>query len=94
VPEELQSLGQDLRDRYHLTCQRLLALRGRRELLEENPVLRRSIQVRNPYVDPLNLLQAELLQRLRDPGEPEPEAVRAALVVTVNGIAAGMRNTG
>ena len=94
VPEELQSLGQDLRDRYHLTCQRLLALRGRGELLEENPVLRRSIQVRNPYVDPLNLLQAELLQRLRDPEEPQPDAVRAALVVTVNGIAAGMRNTG
>ncbi len=94
VPEDLQSLGQDLRDRYHLTCERLLALRGRETLLEGNPVLGRSIQVRNPYVDPLNLLQAELLQRLRNPSEAEPDAVRAALVVTVNGIAAGMRNTG
>jgi phosphoenolpyruvate carboxylase len=94
VPEDLQSLGQDLRDRYHLTCERLLALRNRDELLEENPVLRRSILVRNPYVDPLNLLQAELLQRLRDPEESQPELVRSALLVTVNGSAAGRRNTG
>ncbi len=96
VPEELQSLGSDLRARYALTCERLLELRGRTELLQENPVLHRSIQVRNPYVDPLNLLQSELLQRLRrlDEADPEAKAVRAALLVTVNGIAAGMRNTG
>ena len=62
-----------------------------RELLESNEVLRRSIDVRNPYVDPLNLLQVELLCRERR--KPDPR-VRAALMVTVNGIAAGMRNTG
>jgi len=96
VPEDLQPLGADLRARYALTCERLLELRGRTELLQENAVLRRSIQVRNPYVDPLNLLQSELLQRVRglDEGHPEAEHVRAALLVTVNGIAAGMRNTG
>jgi len=96
VPEDLQSLGEDLRGRYGLLCERLLQLRERSQLLEENPVLRHSIGVRNPYVDPLNLLQAELLKRLRDLDEEseEKEAVRAALLVTVNGIAAGMRNTG
>ncbi len=96
VPAELQPLGADLRARYVLTCERLLELRGRAELLQENAVLRRSIRVRNPYVDPLNLLQAELLQRMRglDQAHPEADTVRAALLVTVNGIAAGMRNTG
>ena len=61
-------------------------------LLEANPVLRRSIDVRNPYVDPINLVQVELLRRLRGP-DPDP-ALFDAFVVTVNGIAAGMRNTG
>jgi phosphoenolpyruvate carboxylase len=55
-------------------------------------VLRRSIDVRNPYVDPINLVQIELLARLRQ-GHDEPELVRA-FVVTVNGLAAGLRNTG
>ncbi|HEY3054054.1 MAG TPA: phosphoenolpyruvate carboxylase, partial [Thermoanaerobaculia bacterium] len=59
-------------------------------LLETNRVLRRSIDVRNPYVDPINLVQAEVLRRLRS-GD---ESLRDAFVVTVNGIAAGMRNTG
>ena len=56
------------------------------------PVLRRSIDVRNPYVDPINLVQIELLARLRK-AEDSAELVRA-FVVTVNGIAAGLRNTG
>jgi phosphoenolpyruvate carboxylase len=54
-------------------------------------VLRRSIDVRNPYVDPINLVQIELLRRLRE--KPDPR-VRRALMVTINGIAAGMRNAG
>ena len=61
-------------------------------LLEDNPVLRRSIDVRNPYVDPINLVQVELLHRLR--GSGGDERLRDALLVTINGIAAGMRNTG
>jgi phosphoenolpyruvate carboxylase len=96
VPASLQPLGERLRQRYQRTCERVLELRAREQLLESAPVLRRSIEVRNPYVDPLNLLQVELLGRLRSlpEGAPDREAVRAALLVTVNGIAAGMRNTG
>jgi phosphoenolpyruvate carboxylase len=55
-------------------------------------VLRRSIDVRNPYVDPINLVQIDVLRRMRE-REPNPQ-LQHAFVVTVNGIAAGMRNTG
>jgi phosphoenolpyruvate carboxylase len=91
VPEHLQPLGSELRARLSRAIKVVLDLTGHRELLESNPVIRRSIDVRNPYVDPLNLLQVELLRRLRQ--QPDP-LVQSALMVTVNGIAAGMRNTG
>jgi len=70
---------------------RILDITSHGTLLEENPVLRRSIDVRNPYVDPINLVQIELLRRLR--AHPD-ERVKTALLVTINGVAAGMRNTG
>ncbi|MES2644301.1 MAG: phosphoenolpyruvate carboxylase [Myxococcota bacterium] len=92
VPPELWPLGADLRRRFVETRSLLLQLRGRTELLAEDPVLRRSIAVRNPYVDPLNLLQAELLRRTRA-GAQDPH-LDAALLTTLTGVAAGMRNTG
>ena len=92
VPPPLQPLGAELRARLARAIDGVLAISGHRELLEENPVLRRSINVRNPYVDPINLLQVELLRRLRS-GDRDPR-LGHALMVTVNGIAAGMRNTG
>jgi phosphoenolpyruvate carboxylase len=70
----------------------VLHVAGRQELLEGNAMLRRSIAVRNPYVDPINLLQVELLRRVRA-GDQAPETLDA-LLVTMNGVAAGMRNTG
>jgi phosphoenolpyruvate carboxylase len=91
VPPELQPIGLDLRRRLHRAVAAIREVTGHAELLEENPVLRRSIDVRNPYVDPINIVQVELLRRAR---LHDQEAVRAALLVTVNGIAAGMRNTG
>ena len=93
VSEELQPLGGELRERYEETVERLLVLTGHDELLENNPVLRRSIDVRNPYVDPINLLQVELLRRCRSTDDPG-EALEKALLTTINGVAAGMRNTG
>ena len=92
APEELRPLGLDLRNRLARAVDAVLAVTGHDVLLEANPVLRRSIDVRNPYVDPINLVQVELLRRLRGP-DPDP-ALFDAFVVTVNGIAAGMRNTG
>ena len=91
VPEELKPIGADLRARLQRAIGGILQISGHHELLESNPVIRRSIDVRNPYVDPLNLVQVELLRRLREHDDPR---TRAALMVTVNGIAAGMRNTG
>lgn len=92
VPPELQPVGRELRGRLARAVNVVLAVTGHHELLENNPVLRRSIDVRNPYVDPINLVQVELLRRLRDP-DADPR-LRDAFGVTVNGIAAGMRNTG
>jgi phosphoenolpyruvate carboxylase len=92
VPPALHALGDELRDRLRRARQGLLSVSGHHELLEDNPVLRRSINVRNPYVDPINLLQIDLLRRLRS-GDDDPR-LSHALMVTVNGIAAGMRNTG
>ncbi len=93
VPEELQRFGQELISDLRRTMGVVLQVTGHDTLLEENGVLRRSIDVRNPYVDPINLIQVELLRRLRT-GDEEDERLREAFLVTVNGIAAGMRNTG
>lgn len=91
VPEELRDIGETLRARLAETIELVKRATGHAGLLENNPVLRRSIEVRNPYVDPINVVQAEILRRLRVSGD---ESLRDAFVVTVNGIAAGMRNTG
>jgi len=92
VPADLHGLGRTLRDRLARAIERVLAVTGHAALVENNPVLRRSIDVRNPYVDPINLVQIELLRRLRQPDASQQ--IRDAFVITVNGIAAGMRNTG
>jgi phosphoenolpyruvate carboxylase len=70
----------------------VLRLTGQTTLLENNAVLARSIRLRNPYVDPLSLIQVELLRRKRA-GE-DNDNVNYALAATINGIAAGLRNTG
>ncbi len=93
VPESLRPIGSQLRDELRATIATLLTVTRHRELLEHNPVLRRPVDVRNPYVDPINLVQVEILSRLRG-GGGDIELLRDALLVTVNGIAAGMRNTG
>jgi phosphoenolpyruvate carboxylase len=92
APDHLQALGADLRERLARAIRATLDVSGHEELLEENQVLRRSINVRNPYVDPINLVQVEVLRRMRC-GEAD-DRLRDAFVVTVNGIAAGMRNAG
>ena len=71
----------------------ILRIKGADELLAGDRRLRESIRLRNPYVDPISLLQVDLLQRWRAAGRPEDETFRA-LVATVNGIAAGIQNTG
>ncbi len=91
VPSTLQSLGVELREKYQETVNLTLAVTGHKVPLETQPVVLRSVQVRNTYVDPLNLLQVELLSRVR---ENQDEDALDALLIAINGIAAGMRNTG
>ena len=71
----------------------MLALTGRDALLAEQETLRRAIRLRNPYIDPMSFLQADLLRRWRAAGR-EDGAMLQALVASVNGIAHGMQNTG
>jgi phosphoenolpyruvate carboxylase len=92
APDHLHPLGAELCERLARAIRATLDVTGHEDLLEENQVLRRSINVRNPYVDPINLVQIEVLRRMRC-GEAD-DRLRDAFVVTVNGIAAGMRNAG
>jgi phosphoenolpyruvate carboxylase len=77
---------------YHRTVKAVLAITKQSELLETNPVLARSIKLRNPYVDPMHLIQVDMLRRKRA-GEDTPE-VNRAISATISGISAGLRNTG
>jgi len=81
-----------LQAEFNRTLSSLLAVTGQRELLEKNQVLARSIRLRNPYVDPMSLIQVDLLRRKRA-GE-DTDSVNRAIAGTINGISAGLRNTG
>jgi phosphoenolpyruvate carboxylase len=89
-----------LEEEYERACRVTLQITGERRLLDQSPVLQRSITVRNPYVDPLSFLQVELLARRRQKGGKtemsarDREKLLYAILLTINGIAAGMRNTG
>jgi phosphoenolpyruvate carboxylase len=74
------------------TRRMILAVKGQKELLGNNPVLSRSVRLRNPYVDPMSLIQVELLRRKRS--SENTEELNYALGATINGIAAGLHNTG
>lgn len=78
---------------YERTVEEVLRLNGQDQLLAANPLLARTLRVRDAYLDPINYLQASLLARSRSSSSPDPQLQRA-LLLTVNGIAAGMRNTG
>jgi phosphoenolpyruvate carboxylase len=81
-----------IREEYERTIRAVLQLTRQKQLLENNPVLARSIRLRNPYVDPMSFMQVELLRRRRG-GEDSAE-IHNALGATINGISAGLRNTG
>lgn len=85
-----------IREEYERAVQQVKQVVGEKELLENNPALKRSIERRNPYVDPLSIIQVSLLRRLRhtDPDSSEYAALMDAILATINGIAAGMKTTG
>jgi phosphoenolpyruvate carboxylase len=77
---------------WELSVKWLFAVTGRTELLQDNPTLARSIRNRTPYIDPLNHLQVELLRRYRSGDATDAET--RAIHLTINGVAAGLRNSG
>ena len=82
---------------FNLTLRMVLAITRQKTLLENNPVLERSIRLRNPYVDPMSLIQVELIRRKRADiaeGKPDSPELNRAISATINGISAGLRNTG
>lgn len=92
-----RKLVESLIDEYQRAVEALLLIRGHRQLLDDSPVLQSAIALRNPYVDPLSLLQISLLRRKRTgvaKNEREREAIDDALATTLSGIAQGLRNTG
>ena len=96
VPKELWPLGERLRANLKLTRETVLETIPDHQLMQEQPWIKESIKLRNPYVDPLNMLQAELLSRSRscEQNETINPDIDQALMVTIAGIAAGLRNTG
>ena len=94
VKKELWYLGENLRNQLNADIKTVLSLSHKDELMADLPWIADSIALRNVYTDPLNLLQVELLRRFREsPENPSPD-VEQALMITITGIAAGMRNTG
>jgi phosphoenolpyruvate carboxylase len=101
VPSDLAAPFEAIRAEHDLTVREVLRLTGAPDLLASNPDLARTLRVRDDYLAPLHYLQVSLLERRRENGGPaDPDAANRdpdlarALLLTVNGIAAGLRNTG
>ena len=85
-----------IRNEWALTMKHWLAISGQKQLLESNPNLARNIRNRLPYLDPLNHLQVELIKRHRSgrKADASDDRVRRSIHLTINGVSAGLRNTG
>jgi phosphoenolpyruvate carboxylase len=93
VPQRLWPVFERIQEEHDRTVTEVLRVTGQSELLGSNPTLQRTLAVRDHYLAPLHHLQVALLRRVRDSTEPNEELTRA-LLLTVNGVAAGLRNTG
>jgi phosphoenolpyruvate carboxylase len=91
-----ERIYQLIQDEYHLTSSLILQITGQKEILDNVPILQESIRLRNPYVDPLSYFQVELLKELRAIREADGDEAMLLreVLLTINGISAGLRNTG
>jgi phosphoenolpyruvate carboxylase len=93
VPQPLVRFFNDIRTEYTAACRHVLAVKRCNALLDSDPTLQRSIQLRNPYVDPMNLMQVDLLQRWRATHRQDRDLFEA-LLASISGIAQGLQSTG
>ena len=94
VPKELHHFLDTITEEFELTVKEVLALTQKKELLGDQPILARTLQVRDAYLAPLHLLQVNLLNRVRNEADSADQTLVRALLLTINGVAAGLRNTG
>jgi len=93
APRELHRIATDLKREFELAASHILAVKGCARLLDSEPTLQRSIRLRNPYVDPIHLMQVDLLNRWRESGRQDRDLLEA-LIASVNGIAQGLQGSG
>lgn len=95
VPDELKHFGDALREELSESIDSLLALTGQKSIMDKDPQGKESMNIRAGYLQPLHYLQIELLDRIRKAGDDVHNSVlERAMMVTIAGIAIGMRNTG
>ena len=94
VPAELRHFFADIKAEFELTSQEINALRGNEDLLGDQPLLARTLQIRDQYLAPLHMMQVNLLERVRTADDDADPLLRRALLLTINGVALGLRNTG
>jgi phosphoenolpyruvate carboxylase len=97
VPKNLHHFFETIKQEHALTIKEILSLTGEGELLEKQPVLKNTLAVRDNYLLPLQFLQVSLLRKVRDlqnQNETVDPLLRRTLLLTINGIATGLRNTG
>ncbi len=93
APAELAAIAESIRNEFQLTVKLVCEIKGSAELLDSERTLQRSIALRNPYVDPMNLMQVDLLRRWREGGRSDPGLLEA-LLASVTGIGLGLQTTG
>jgi phosphoenolpyruvate carboxylase len=93
VPEEFRGVFDTIRDEFERTRSLIVRITGDENLLDRNPILQRTLAVRDRYIDPISYLQVSLLHRARDTESQDP-LLQRAMLLSVNGLAAGLRNTG
>ena len=94
VPKELHHFLDQIEAEFDLTVAEILMLTGKKSVLGDQEILARTLQVRDAYLSPIHLLQINLLKRVREAGDSADPILRRALLLTINGVAAGLRNTG